>query len=310
MRNLLTGAQLLAARAPGRTGPAAGFRVAVDGAAATDPATLPDYVQFALAQWRLLHDIPFVYLVPDAELLPGESLRFFDLDGDWLDALAAGALQVGAVTAVDQARVSPAETPKLTASADRYRPMVRDVRRGRATLGADPPAAEASAPDQVVTGFLLRSALAANWPGLSVRAFTTVDVPSGADPAQWEHDHPETVVPLLRLERLAPSVLLALFDGVPALVWFEEPHHGVQLGAQAAGDGYRVPLRGPTGDPLGVPDVPVPMRAGSIPGVVDVDALAAALDHAAPLAAPRGSAGLALCLLQPPARQRFAATSS
>jgi hypothetical protein len=307
MRNLLTGAQLLAARTPGRTRPATGFRVAVDGAAATDPATLPDYVRFALAQWRLLHDIPFVYLVPDADLLPGESLRFFDLDGGWLDALAAGALQVGATTAVDQERVSPAGTPALIASADRYLPMVRDVRRGRATLAGDPPAA---ADDQVVTGFLLRSALVANWPGLSVRAFTTVDVPSGADPAQWEHDHPETVVPLLRLERLAPSVLLALFDGVPALVWFEEPHHGVQLGAQAAGDGYRVPLRGPTGDPLGVPDVPVPMRAGSIPGVVDVGALTAALDHAAPLGTPRGSAGLALCLLQPPARQRFAATTS
>lgn len=309
MRNLLTGAQLLAARAPGRTRPAAGFRIAVDDVAATDPATLPDYVQFALAQWRLLHDIPFVYLVPDAELLPGESLRFFDLDGGWLDALAAGALQVGATTAVDQARVSPAETTRLTASADRYRPMVRDVRRGRATLGGNPPA-DRAADDQVVTGFLLRSALVANWPGLSVRAFTTVDVPSGTDPAQWERDHPETVVPLLRLERLAPSVLLALFDGVPALVWLEEPHHGVQLGAQAVADGYRVPLRGPTGDPLGVPDVPVPMRAGSIPGVVDVDALAAALDHAAPLGTPRGSAGLALCLLQPPARQRFAATTS
>jgi hypothetical protein len=305
MRNLLTGAQLLAARTPGQTRPALGFR-----AEAQDSTDLPEYVQFALAQWRLLHDIPFVYLVPDAQLLPGESIRFFDLDGEWLDALATGALQVGATTAVDQARVSPAETPALIASASRYLPMVRDVRRGRATLGGDIPVADLAGDDQLVTGFLLRSALVANWPGLSVRAFTTADVPSGTDPAQWERDHPETVVPLLRLERLAPSVLLALFDGVPALVWFEEPHHGVQLGAQVVGDGYQVPLRGPTGDPLHVPNVAVPLRTGPVPGVVDVEALAAALDHAAPLGTPRGSAGLALCLLQPPARQRFAATSS
>jgi len=302
MRNLLSGAQLLAARTPGPATPAPGFRAAVE-----EPANLPDYVKFALAQWRLLHDIPFVYLVPDAQLLPAESVRFFQLDGGWLDALAAGALQVGATTAVDQARASD---PALTAASTELVPLVRDVRRGRSTLAAGASVVEVAEGDQPVTGFLLRSALVADWPGLLVRAYTTTDVPSGADPAQWERDHPETVVRLLRLERLAPSVLLALFDGVPALVWFEEPHHGVQMGVQVVGTGYQVPLRGPTGDPLPLPNVAVPLRTGSVPGVVDVEALAAALDQAAPLGTPRGSAGLALCLLQPPARQRFAATSS
>jgi len=52
------------------------------------------------------------------------------------------------------------------------------------------------------------------------------------------------------------------------------------------------------------------MRSGPVPGVVDVEALAAALDSAAPMGSARGSAGLALSLLQPPSRQRFAATSS
>jgi len=304
MRNLLSGARLLAERTPRPPGPATGLRAAVE-----DPATLPDYVRFALAQWRLLHDIPFVYLVPDAQLLPAESIRFFHLDGGWLDDLAAGALQVGATTAVDQARVATGG-PALTASATGLVPLVRDIRRGRAALTTLDEGPAAAGDDRPVTGFLLRSALVADWPGLLVRAYTTTGVPSGADPAQWERDHPDTVVPLLRLERLAPSVLLALFDGVPAMVWLEEPHHGVQLGVQAVGTGYRVPLRGPTGDPLPLPEVSVPLRTGSVPGVVDVEALAAALDRAAPLGAPRGSAGLALCLLQPPARQRFAATSS
>jgi hypothetical protein len=278
-------------------------------AAAADTSTpLPDYVRFALAQWRLLHDIPFVYLVPDARLLPPESIRFFHLDGGWLDALVAGALQVGATTAVDRARANTV-TPGATAVAGRLQPLVRDIRRGRVTLGRDTAVGQ-DADARPVTGFLLRSTLVASWPGLSVRAFTTTDVPSGTDPAQWEQDHPETVVKLLRLERLAPSVLLALFAGVPALTWLEEPHHAVQLGVQVTGGGDVVPLRGPTGTPLPVPPVAVPMRTGSVPGVVDVAALADALDHAAPLGAARGSAGLALCLLQPPARQRFAATSS
>jgi len=293
MRNLVPGARLLDRAST----PESHLRAA----AAPD---VPEYVRYALARWRLLHDVPFAYLVPDATDLPPESIRFFSLGDAWLDALAAGALAVGATTAVDRARAA-ASAPAITAAAAGFLPLVRDVQRGRATLDA-----ETVADPRPVTGFLLHSALVANWPGLSVRAFSTVAVPQNADPAEWEKAHPETVVPLLRLERLAPAVLLALFDGVPALVWLEEPHHGVQLGVEIDGNRAHVPLRSPTGSPLPVPDVTVPMRSGPVPGVVNVEALAAALDGAAPLGAARGSAGLALSLLQPPSRQRFAATSS
>ena len=34
----------------------------------------------------------------------------------------------------------------------------------------------------------------------------------------------------MRLEQLAPSVLLAIFDGVPEIVHVDEPRHGVQFG--------------------------------------------------------------------------------
>ena len=36
-------------------------------------------------------------------------------------------------------------------------------------------------------------------------------------------------------------------DGAPAMVWLEEPHHGVQLGVQTDGNRAHVPLRGPAG---------------------------------------------------------------
>ena len=55
---------------------------------------------------------------------------------------------------------------------------------------------------------------------------------------------------LLRLERLAPAVLLVLFDGVPAVVHVEEPRQGIQFGVRLrAGrraqrcQGREVPLR-------------------------------------------------------------------
>jgi hypothetical protein len=124
-------------------------------------------------------------------------------------------------------------------------------------------------------------------------------------------------------------VLLALFAGAPELVWLEEPHHGVQFGVDPALDRpgpagpvpgtplpagrtalkrYNVPVRDESGNPTGRV-VAVPMRAGAAAGVLDVAALAAALDEARPLAHPRGSAALGLALLQPPARQRFAGSA-
>ena len=53
---------------------------------------VPGELRRFLARLRLLHGVPFCYLVPDAELLPPESIRFFYLDRAWTDALVQGAL--------------------------------------------------------------------------------------------------------------------------------------------------------------------------------------------------------------------------
>ena len=78
-----------------------------------------------------------------------------------------------------------------------------------------------------------RSAAVTGWPTMDVRAFSTiVPAPDGDGDAaaeQWAAAAAAAQLTTLRLERLSPSVLLALFDGVPALVWCEEPHHGVRV---------------------------------------------------------------------------------
>jgi len=302
VRNLVSGADLLLRRtaaSAATSGKARGARLA----APTAATPLPRYVLTAIAAWRLLHDVPFDYLVPDESLLPEESIRFFHLDERWLDQLARGATAVGGTAGADAARAQSV-LPQLAQDARRQVPRIRDIRRGRST--PDSPGTPESDPDVAGhSGFLLRSALVSGWPGLQVGAYTTADIPAGADPAQWQHDHPETVIPIRRLERLAPSVLLAIFGGVPALVWLEEPHHGVQFGVEVTGGGYQVPVRDETGATLPIPPVRVPMRSGP-PGVIDVAGLADAIDRAHPLSRPRGSAGLALSFLQPPSRQRFA----
>ena len=39
--------------------------------------------------------VPFSYIVSSEEMLPNESIRFFHMDRNWLDALVDGALSTG-----------------------------------------------------------------------------------------------------------------------------------------------------------------------------------------------------------------------
>jgi len=48
-----------------------------------------------LSRLRVLEGAPFRYLVPSEEMLPNESIRFFHVDRNWLDALVDGAISVG-----------------------------------------------------------------------------------------------------------------------------------------------------------------------------------------------------------------------
>lgn len=48
-----------------------------------------------LDQYKTLKNIPFHYLVPQENLLPNESIRFFQVDANWLKCLQYGALSLG-----------------------------------------------------------------------------------------------------------------------------------------------------------------------------------------------------------------------
>jgi hypothetical protein len=308
------------------------------------PLVISPYVQQRLAAWRLLQELPFAALVPDPAMLPPESIRFFHLDSGWLDALTDSALSLGCDPEVWESRRVLAMPLVLTAAFGRLT-LVRELARGRISArtvgdieipGPDLPSGQPPEPPAAppITGFLLRSALVSGWPGTQVRGWT-VQVPAGVDSEEYTADHPEQVVRILRIQRLSPAVLLVLFAGVPELVWIEEPHHGVQLGVDSRSVGgpgtdrgiptdtggvfdqpaggrveshlvYSVEVRDASGTSTGT-TVDVPMRP-ELPGLIDVEELASALDDALPLAADRGGAAMALALLQPPARQRFSAT--
>jgi hypothetical protein len=97
--------------------------------------------------------------------------------------------------------------------------------------------------------------------------------------------HPDRLK-LLRMERLAPAVLLVLIDGVPEVVHIEEPRRGIQFGARTDDDDppaqrqAKVKVRDAnTGNPVppledftDANSVPVPFRPGA-PGVINMHRL-------------------------------------
>lgn len=168
-----------------------------------------------LARLMLLYPVPFDHLVADARMLPAESLRFFYLDRNWIGALLDGALSIGVASSRDTF-FHTVMHGVLHAAALEAAKVLRDGLRG-----VEPTPPEAG--EQLVTGFLLRSALVSGWPNLAVR-------PRVGD-AQLK---------ILRLDHLAPDVLLCLVWGVPDAFEFAEPQEGFRFGVDDDGN---VPLR-------------------------------------------------------------------
>jgi hypothetical protein len=199
-----------------------------------DPAaiagTLGDIaVPADIAAWlgRLLTlaGVPFGYLVPDEAMLPPESIRFFRLDETWLRALLDGAFSLG--------RNLTAEASGASANLDRVLlgPVAASARaaaplRPRAGVAAPGP----DAADTAWTGFLLRSRVVSDYPGLGVNVY-----PKGHTPA----DPDLLLLPVRRLDRLGPGgdTLFCLVHGDAYRVDVHEApellHYGI--------DGYQPP---------------------------------------------------------------------
>lgn len=229
-----------------------------------DDSAMPAELRSWLVRLRLLEGVPFANLVADSELLPQESIRWFYVDRRWTDALVQGALSVGTVNTDDRAHLD-AQYPAVRAELDTEE---RNVRRASGS-------ARLSGSAGPVSGFLLRSRAVAGWPAIHVRAFSTD--PVGGDTAAVAEDEPGRMR-LLRLERLAPAVLLCLFDGIPTVVHVEEPRQGVQFGfdTTATTGGMKATLQPRDRDTFAdLPRQPISIRfrSGGAPGVVDIQRL-------------------------------------
>ena len=164
-----------------------------------------------LAKLVLLYNIPFNHLVPDQRMLPTESIRFFYVDQGWLTALADAAMTIGVHGTRDTA-VHDLLGPELWRQARLKVPTVRRKLLRRAALPAQ---SDPALPPMPAAGMLLRSELLVGWPGLQIIASA-----AGA------------TVNALRIDQLAPNVLLVLWDQAPDTVTLSQPQQGLTFGVE------------------------------------------------------------------------------
>lgn len=190
-------------------------------AAAVPQPVLPTDLGSWLGRLISLSGVPYPYLVPDEQMLPPESIRFFRLDPNWLEALVDGAFSLGRNLSTS------GETLRMTL--DRaVRAALHQQALGRAgqararALGVA--ATSAGVPD--VSGFLLRSWLVAAYPGMGVNAYATPQAPGTA---------PTDALPILRFERLGwnADTMICLVEGAAAQFDLHEAPEHLHYGIDA-----------------------------------------------------------------------------
>lgn len=200
-----------------------------------------------IARLVLLYPVPFHYLVPHQSLLPPESLRFFHLDDNWVDALLDGALSIAIRDVANERKSSRAEMQSA---------LSRIVYQHRLRLQGKNPDWKPSESYMSIpkSGFLLRSRVVTGWPGVEVTARTSVS-------------DDKALPSILRFDRIAEGVLFCLARGTIEEVRFREPREGITFGVgshgkiKAAKTGNMVDVKHNF------------LRPGPVGGVVDVGKL-------------------------------------
>jgi hypothetical protein len=238
----------------------------------TTAEVVPEEVTAWLGRLVLFYGVPFQYLVPEEEMLPAESLRFFYVDPIWVQCLVQGACSVGnggvADALIDGAMnslVQPnggesATGPSITGtSAAGVRGQLRRQYEGI-------PAPSGNDLAWPLTGFLLRSAVVSGWRGLEFTA-------KQADGKELQ---------ALRIEQLAPDIMLGIFNGTLEKLVVRQPQESLHFGLAKGRNSYEKTLRDlNTGEIFSTnPIISVNltesnlMRKQELPGVIKVADLA------------------------------------
>lgn len=249
---------------------------------------IPERLREWLVGVRLLRHVPLAYLVPDAALLPAESVRCFHVDPNWTERVIDGVFAAASTG---------------TVASSFHVAMLRGVRAALDTALGDlakeqHPQTTWDAAASVMTGMLIRSELVRRWPDLIVTAYAGTN--AGTAP-----------VPVLRAEPISRDVYIVVFAGAPKLVHVREPHAGVRFGVEPKSDvvpgpPYKVDKRKADGTDAGG-GIDVVLRGANAADqalrVIAVEQFAGALGHLG--ANSNAARHVALHLEQRPYVQQF-----
>tara|TARA_B100000700_G_scaffold327176_1_gene440917 strand:+ start:1586 stop:2548 length:963 start_codon:yes stop_codon:yes gene_type:complete len=216
-----------------------------------------------LTNLRVLKNIPFQYIVPTEHALPAESVRFFHIDRNWIDALVDGALSVSLSTTSEKEwilegddktryqKIMESLNKREALDAGELRYTIRNSLQGNID-------AENIAKNTTVggglTGMLFRSKIVKDYPGIEISAFNHT---SGTNP--WDASNS---IQVIRMSRLSDSILLCIFNGRPTHLRIQEPSEGIRIGLDTGNNSgeYKLKLKELNGEILGPEINNVPMR--------------------------------------------------
>jgi hypothetical protein len=106
---------------------------------------MPQHLQDKIEAWKNLENIPYEYIVPEPSVLPTESIRFFQIDPQWINSFLCGAFSIG--------HTASALSPSTLESFFMNKSNVR-------------------------TGFIINSMVVSGWPDFLVNAYpASADIP-------------------------------------------------------------------------------------------------------------------------------------
>ncbi|MBW4464896.1 MAG: hypothetical protein KME07_05585 [Pegethrix bostrychoides GSE-TBD4-15B] len=229
----------------------------------TPANTIPPDILTWLSRLALLYGVPFDKLVPNQQMLPTESIRFFYINPNAIDSLIDGALSLGVQSSQDSLFNQLAK-PLIRQAVHQAIPTIRTKMLGTV--------ADSSPVPQPMAGFLLRSQVVSGFPGLEIKSYQTVTVNETTNELE-----PSNLLMSLRMEWLTPDVMLCLLPSIPAWIELNEPKESFGFGVEAVKTNTVIYLRNVVTDsqPGSIiqPEIsqPIPFRSSST--VVDIQTL-------------------------------------
>jgi hypothetical protein len=220
-----------------------------------------------LTRLRLLEAVPFQYLVPAEEMLPTETVRFFHIDRNWVDALIDGAMSVTLTSTREKQWLlqdddGQARYVSIMSELDTAENLT-DAYRNFVAMQSNASTATKQSGGRL-TGFLLRSSLVRDFPGIEVQGYRS----ESGNP--WKA---EKQVSLHRFARLSDTVIMVVFNGCPTHVRFQEPAEGIRLGVDGDENQFELKLKQADGSlvpPSATSSIPVRKRDSRDRSVLDI----------------------------------------